>query len=407
MAEDSERPSLLLSLPPEIREHIYRLILHPAANQRQLKNDYYSYNYKDALVLFRINRQIYYESRKVFRHLNRFVKVETPWPQAADHVAVEGHVPMIMRGSKADEFGGHIMSVQVVAPEYAEVGDYMERFVILAEDVENFAKIWMYSALSHPLLNEHLRLVVRLCDPFTPEYEEKKMPKSLQTQLLLPFGMVKNLQDVSITGDPKPLPSIVAEMRSLQAQPYESPEHCLRECRRFKDEGNDALKAGNYYEALSLYSQAWEAMHVVVRGHERHVHAEAFFEHTLSEEPFVGKNAQVERLLLRVALVANTCQVLLKLEDYDECMFWGLRTIKTIRQAIGFTEDAHLSADDEYVHGFVAGTSMGKIYYRTALAYKAVDDKSEARRLLRVAEKYLPNDKFVKEEIAACALRIG
>ena len=50
---------------------------------------------------------------------------------------------------------------------------------------------------------------------------------------------------------------------------------------------------------------------------------------------------------------------------------------------------------------------MGKIYYRTALAHKAKDDKSEARRLLKVAQVYLPRDQNVAREVAACALRLG
>ena len=50
---------------------------------------------------------------------------------------------------------------------------------------------------------------------------------------------------------------------------------------------------------------------------------------------------------------------------------------------------------------------MGKIYYRTAVAYKELGDKDKARKLLRVATIYLPHDNSVKKELAACALRLG
>lgn len=407
MAEVSDQRSHLLSLPPEIREQIYRLILDPAANKFAHPNEYYHYNYEAALPLFRINRQIYYEARKIFRDLNRFVRVETPWPQAADHVALEGHVPIVISGPKAQQFQGHVMNVAISAPEYPEMGDYKERFHILAEDVEKFAKVWSYGGLSHPGMNPHLRLDLQLRDPYTPEYEEKRMSKQLQQQLLFPFGGVKDLAEFNITGDSKPLASIVTEVRELQKQPYPSPEHCLRETIRHKDEGNAALKAGNYCEAISLYHQAWEAMHIIIKGRKRHIHGDAFFARELREEPFIGKSAQRERLILRVTLVANTCLVYLKLEDYEECLFWGMRTINMLRDAMGVEEDTVLSAEDEAVLQFPAAAQMGKIYYRCALAHKYMDDKSEARRLLRVAREYLPHDKAVAEEIAACALRIG
>ena len=71
-------------------------------------------------------------------------------------------------------------------------------------------------------------------------------------------------------------------------------------------------------------------------------------------------------------------------------------------------DDRHnIQPEDEAVLGFPAATEMGKIYYRTALAKKALDEKMEARKLLRVAAIYLPRDEMVKTELAACALRLG
>lgn len=79
-----------------------------------------------------------------------------------------------------------------------------------------------------------------------------------------------------------------------------------------------------------------------------------------------------------------------------------------LRQAIGMRENEDAArAEDEAVLDFVAANEMGKIYYRTALACKAMDNKSAARKLLRVAHIYLPHDKNVAAEIAACALRLG
>ena len=397
----------LLTLPPEIRENIYRLILHPAANRLEQQDEYSSYDYRDAFVLFKINHQIYIEARKVFRDLNVFVRVETPWPEAQEHVAFEGHVPILMKKARAQRFRGYSMSVVIDAPQSPMADTDSEFFVILLDDLEKFTKTWFYADLSHPGLNRFLRLTLMLRDPYTPAWEEKRMPKWLQQKMLMPFGMVKDLREVVVNGDPKPFASVETELRELQAVPHESAEYCLREATRKKLEGNNELKNGNINAALKLYTEAWEAMHVVVKGRQRHIHADAFFGRELIEDPFKGKNGQAERLMLRVHLVANTCQAYLKLEDWDEACFWGMRSIRMLREAMGADDRHDIPAEDEAVLGFPAADQMGKIYYRTALAFKELGDKTQARKLLRVASVYLPRDESVKRELAACALKLG
>lgn len=399
--------SRFLTIPPEIREIIYSCILHPDANRRYGADEYTYYDYHDALVLFRLNRQIYFEARKVFRNLNTIVRVETPWPEAEYHVAYEGHVPMLAVGPIAAKFEAFTMSVHIDAPELAmeEVDEHA--FLILLEDLEKFTTMWFYSTLSHPALNPRLRLLLKLQDCFTPEHEEKMIPKALQRKLILPFGVVKNLMSVVVTGDPKPYQSIITELKERQAEPNKSPEACLREATRLKIEGNNALKAGRYQKALELYNAAWLAMYVVIKGRKRHIHANAFFAHDLSEPPFAGKNGESERLILRVQLVANTCQAFLKLNDYEECAFWGMRSINMLRDAMEVHEGHDISPEDEAIRGFPAANEMGKIYYRTAVAKKMLNEKDEARKLLRVAIVYLPADELVKKELAACALQLG
>lgn len=79
-----------------------------------------------------------------------------------------------------------------------------------------------------------------------------------------------------------------------------------------------------------------------------------------------------------------------------------------LRAAIGLSENEFASNPaDEAILDFVAANEMGKIYYRTAVGYKEIDDKGEARRLLKVAAVYLPQDETVKREIASVALRLG
>ncbi|KAI0483140.1 hypothetical protein GGR56DRAFT_227530 [Xylariaceae sp. FL0804] len=396
-----------LELPPEIREQIYAEILHPDNNRLFRPDEYTHYDYRAALVLYRLNQQIYLEARKIFRELNSFVRIETPWSEAQDHVAVEGHVPIMMKGARAERFMGHSLRVQIEAPIVASPGEHMQYFVILVDDLPAFTKVWFYSNLSNPGgLNHFLSLQLALRDPYAPEWEEKRVPRRLQRRLLLPFGMVKDLRHFSITGNPKPLSSIVSEVKAEQAVPPPSPERALAEATRLKTEGNAALNAGQYRDALQLYKRAWEAMHIIVKGRQRHIHAEAFFARELEEEPFKGKNGQVERLGLRTQLVANTCYIYLKLEDWEEVVFWGMRTIGLVRQATGANE-YEIPPENEALTGFPSATSVGKIYHRTAVAYKELGDKDQARRLLRVAHEYLPHDRTVQKELAACALRLG
>ncbi|KAH9894507.1 hypothetical protein F4778DRAFT_277906 [Xylariomycetidae sp. FL2044] len=401
----------ILSLPGEIRENIYRMILNPDANRLIREDEYNTYDYRDALVLFRINRQIYFEARKIFRDLNIFVRIGTPWPEACEHVRAAGHVPILMPDNRAAKFNDDTLRVAIEPRDRTMmIHHHLEMFwfVILQDDLEKFTKIWLYDDLSQPLLNSFLTLKLELRDPYTPEWDEKRMPKWLQRRLLLPFGMVKGLRHIEVTGDPKPMPSVESEMRAEQKIPHKSPEQCLADTTHWKEEGNKQLQAGDYTAALDTYRKAWEAMHIVVKGQQRHIHAEAYFARTLEAAPFEGKNGQAERLSLRVQLVANTCLAYTKLEDWENVRFWGMRTIGAIRQAVGMIDDDNdVPPEQEAVTGFPAAIQMGKIYYRTALAYKNLDDKAKARKLLRVASIYLPGDASIQKEIAACALRLG
>lgn len=407
MTDNSIPSSRLLSIPPEIREHIYRFILSPEANRIPEPNEHFRYDYPPALVLFRINKQIYLESRQVFRDLNVFVRIETPWPEARHHVAREGHVPIVAAGRSLVGFAGHAMSVRIDAPDVALDIDPEQAFLVLVDDVPKFTQMWFYSNLSYSSLNPQLRLTLRLRDPFRAAHEPKRVPESLQRRLLLPFGRVRNLRAVVVGGDPKPCRAVEEEMREMQAAPLDSPEHCLRAGTRLKLEGNDQLARGNYRAALERYRQAWLAIHVVIAGRERHIHGDRFFGVELREEPYRGKNGQAERLILRVQLVANTCQVYLKMEDYDECVYWGQRTIRMLREAMGVDDGREMLPEDEAVLGFPAANEMGKVYYRTGLAMRELDRKDEARKLLRVASIYLPRDEAVGKALASVALRLG
>ncbi|GAW10872.1 hypothetical protein ANO14919_002080 [Xylariales sp. No.14919] len=396
----------LLSLPPEIRDQIYTIILHPSNNRTFLPDEYANYDYRDALALFRLNRQIYYEARDVFRTLNVFLRIESPWSEAEQHVNLIGHVPILMRGARATRFKEHSLQVTIETPAAGDPENGTHHFVMLADDLPAFTKAWFYWNLSHPGLNQWLRLGLFLRDPYAPDWDEKHVRRDIQRRVLLPFGDVKGLREFSLGGDPKPQPKIAAELRALQAVEPQSPEKCLSECIRLKSEGNELLQKGEVRAALEVYNRAWEAIHIVVKGRQRHVHAEAFFARDLIDEPFAGKNGQLERMNLRLQLVANTCLAYMKLGDWHELQFWGMRTIQLMRQATGANQ-RHIPPEDEALLGFPSAAQVGKIYFRTARAFQELGDRAEARRLVRVAQIYLPHDETVRKTLASLALKLG
>jgi hypothetical protein len=395
-----------LSLPPEIREQVYSLIFDPEANRRHEEDEYVTYDYSKALVLFKINRQIYNEAHKVFYDLNTFVRIETPWPQSKEHVMAEGHVPIIIQDAKS--FKNYKLHAGIM-PQYVSPEIETQCFVIHVDDVGKFTRSWFYADLSHPSLNPNLRLQLTLNDPFKVAEEEGHIPWALQKRLLLPWAEVKNLHQMALIGDPMPDPKISSELKTLLAQPRPSPEQCLTDCTRLKREANAELQAGRYGAALDVYKQAWEAIHITIFGRNRHVHGDAFYNVRLREPPYEGKVGQAERLILRVQLVANTCLAYLKLEEYEQCIFWGMRTINAMRTGMGLDPDQDIEPQAEAIPGFLAATEMGKIYFRTALAFKAMDEKSEARKLARVAMVYLPgagDQKALQQLLKDCMLRI-
>ena len=384
----------LLDLPAEIRELIYHMVLSPIENKRDLGDGYKSYRYD--LNILRVNRQLYFEARKVFRHDNIFVSIETPWPQAQQPVALEGYVPIVICEGRAENFTHTHLAVTIDAPGFEVSAQEPRKFVILVDDLATFCEMWYYSDLGHPGLNNHLRLTLQLRNPNALEFEDKPIPKALQQQLLKPFGMVKGLHEVRVRGEH--YESIAKQMREEMDVPYESPEKCLEKGTRLKDAGNAELQKKNYVEAIRLYEEAFRAIHIICIGRRRSIWGDAFFHEELKSGEFKGQFGQIVRLVLRVRLVANIVLAYLKMEDYTEAHFWGMRSISIMRQSV---------ESDQPMLDFAAANEMGKIYYRTGMASKALGNRQEALELIRVASLYLPRDTVVQKDLAALAPRLG
>ena len=423
---DPPSQSRLLTLPLELREHIYEQLFLPSANRYTDSFDFTSYAYQ--LSFFRVCWQVYHESRAVFRKLNTFVRIETPWHEAQQYIEMEGHVPLIIKGDMATGFKDHTLSVLIEAPRYQRPDILSHMCVIHVDDLDRFCRMWFYSDLSHDeSLNQHLRLTLLLRNPATaaaladfashttgsgggsgngnsngsgspngnPGNQNRNIiPRALQKRLLEPFEKIKGLQDCRFEGayDSR----ISQAVAKVQREPYVTREQCIENGNKLKDEGDVAMRKGNYHEAITLYLKAFEAIHITNRGHHRSVWADAFFEYELIAGPDKGQYAQIIRLILRVRLVASVVQAYLKLENWEEAQFWGIRTIRLTREAYGLDPDEQ--SEDEPLITFNAMPEMGHIYYRTAIAYRKLDDELTAWKLIRIAKKYLPEDPNVQQE---------
>ncbi|EKG14345.1 Tetratricopeptide-like helical [Macrophomina phaseolina MS6] len=385
-------------LPRELRDEVYTLLFSPHSFRVDLPDDRVEYKYD--LRPLRISRQIHDEARQVFRRLNTFVRIETPWPEAKQHISDEGRVPIVASDENATRFKAVHLHVCIEAFQYAFVEGNTHYLVILADHLPAFCSMWYYSDLSHPGLNSHLNLVLTLQDPYAINGTEKPLPASLKRRLLEPFRDIKGLNNMSVQGQGDE--AIVQAVRDAQAVPYKSPEECLAEATRLKDEGNTALQKSRFKDALRLYEEAFAAIHIVVAGKRRSIWANAFFETHCRSGQYEGQYAQLVRLVMRVKLVANTTLAYLKMEDYHMAKYWGMRSIQLMREGMGIENDD----DDEPMLGFAAANEMGKIYYRTGLACRAMDEREQARKLLRIAAQYLPRDPQVQAALASVALRI-
>ena len=276
-----------LRLPGELRELIYLKALLPVENRCEVADGHKVYKYD--LTLLRVNQQIHYEARKVFRDNNVFVSVSTPWGEAQHHVSHEGFVPIITSGHKARAFRHYHLGVKIETPGHKVDERDFSHFVFLIDDLKRFCDMWFYSDLTHPGLNPHLGLTLTLQDPYSLSFDPRPIPKSLQKRLLEPFGTVKSLSEVNVKGDY--YRSIEKAMLEDMAVPYEQPEECIDEALRLKDEGDAAVQAKRNEEALDLYRKAFHAIHIVCEGRRRSIYAEAFFQTELHSGKYKGSMA--------------------------------------------------------------------------------------------------------------------
>lgn len=365
-----------LQLPAEIREQIYSEVLSTANSTCPPEAPDEPASYKYHLDVLLINRQIHREAKKIFQD-NVFVKITTPWPEAIGHIRSEGKVPSVATGDKAASFRDFHLWVFIDTPA-TPVPQPRENFsmLICLEDLEALTRMWHYSNLNHYGLNRHLRLKLTIQDPHVPD---RKIPKALQSRLLLPFGRIKDLHTFSVHG-PKLLESVQDALSKERDIPDPSPEECLEKGNTLKDVGNQLLKAGSYSAALEKYVESFAAVHIAVSGRIRTVHAEGYYLRELTSGPHKGMRGDYVRMILRVQLIANIVLAYSKLENWAEAHFWGKRSIILFRQSVTGDESEEIGSEDPqrwlnqtWAARFPAHDAMGRIFYRVSGNLKNVD----------------------------------
>ena len=386
-----------LNFPPEIREQVYHHLLCSASSRQDTGLGDGSAHYDFKLDILLTNRQIHHEAKKVFQD-NIFVKITTPWPEALGHISSEGKVPIVAAGSNAATFKDfHLWVFIETPPDNFVHGTYS--MLICLEDLDLFTRTWRYSNLNHPGLNTHLCLKLTLQDPHVPD---RKIPKTLQTRLLIPFGDIKDLQSFVVQGQ-RLLPSVKETLTKAQAEPEPTLEQCLERATSLKEDGNKAMQSGEYREALQTYIEAFAAIHIRVQGRSRHIYADGYYVREVVSGVYKGERGDYIRMVLRIKLVANVILAYLKLENWTEAHFWGKRSIVLFRQ--GMTGSLSQEIEDDVSPSWAADAAtmnipakpeMGKIFYRTALASRALGKTADVTTLITAAAIYLPYDATVQ-----------
>jgi hypothetical protein len=379
-----------LDLPGEIRNQIYEELLDVELNKTPIDEGYWKYNHY--LGILSVSKQVHAEAKDVFRKINVFCKLETPWAESQDHIHHRGRVSFLATGDKAQRFTEHHLEIAIDLPQVS-MGSNATMLLTL-QQLPKFTKMWFHSDLDRRGLNQLLCLVLRLRNPrfLAGSMDEEMLPKKLQQELMSPFGMVKELNSVSVVG--KHYTSVQKAMKEAMAIPYDPPDVYLDRCSTLKDLGNEQLKAGNPKRALELYFEAFGAMHIIVAGRTRDIWADAYYDRTICTGTFKDQSGSIVRMVLRIRLVANVIFALLKLHDYHEARFWGMRSIMYMRGALG-------EGADEPRTNFPAGVEWGKVYYRTGVACRELGLIPDAKSLIGIAARWLPGDEVVRRDAEA------
>lgn len=249
--------------------------------------------------------------------------------------------------------------------------------VMLVDDLHLFAQTWYYSALSYPMLNERLSTTFILRNPHRSEnsdgQEDIGVPLAIQRRLLFPFEHVKGLHGTRFHNYD---PSVQAELLRLQAKPIPSLQEALESATDYMEAGDAALAAPNAdsdasaLQALDLYRKAFHAIHILIHKRTRRVMADMFFHESVAKGRYAGQTGITIRVILRLKLVSRTVAAYNKLARWDEAAFWGMRSIRILRETSNPDFEAFLTE-------VLGGMDIALLYARTGIAFSKMEGQRE------------------------------
>ncbi|KAL9100079.1 MAG: hypothetical protein Q9163_004503 [Psora crenata] len=411
------------SFPPEVREHIYKILLRSVNNRyHATEGDGGPYYHFDLRIL-RVSRLIRHEAIKVFQD-NVFVKITTPWPETLLHVYSESSTAMVTTGLQASYFQSYHLRVYVDAPNltpWSAATNEVYSMITCVEELDALTRLWHFSNLNGlRQINPHLRLRLDLQNPHV---RHERIPKALQRRLILPFGNVKDLHSTEFNFHGKPFfgHAVDEDVRETvirtQNLPTPTPEECIASALAHKEAGNQKMQAKGYNAALQEYFKAFEAIHIFIKGRKREIHCDNYYAHQLRSGVYQHLYGHYVRMMLRIQLVANTVFAYIKMENWEEAYFWGRRSVVLFRSTMTNSEEIGGPGWEEWVNEsyalvFGGKEDMGKLFYRTALAARKIDRADyeykkamEIDSLIMAAGKYLGDDPLVQAEVNAMHIR--
>lgn len=272
-------------------------------------------------------------------------------------------MPIVAHGAQADAFTQHTALVQITAPLHG-VTDPDHNIILHINDLSKFTSVWYYSALNYQNLNPQICLTFTLLPS-----PSKPIPLSLQTRLLLPFGDVKDLYDTAFHNYS---PLAIAPLRTSMAIPYPTVQESV-ELATSRLERGDALLPSDPAAALSSYIAAFDAIHIKVSGRARRILADGHFADDIPAGRFAGQPAMTVRVVLRIRLVARVVHAYMRLGEPAEAAFWGVRTIKLLRQGA----ERDVDSVEAFFAARIGFKDMGGLYARTAAGLTRVFREEE------------------------------
>jgi hypothetical protein len=282
-------------------------------------------------------------------------------------------VPIVASGPRASLFKSHAFLVEITAPRYVAQAEHS--IILLLDDIPRFTKTWYYSALSYPALNTELHVSFKVRptggwdanNPSTSQLDERHRSGVMQSRMLTPFEEVKNLDGIHFSDFAQTLTKqVLAGMRT----PHPTLQQTLEKTASIIAEGDLLLfdSPSKPSEALVTYINAFHAMHIIIEGRTRRVLADNFFHDIVPTGRYKNQPGIQVRVLFRIQLVSRCVLAYLRLGELGEAAFWGMRTLRLMRDA--------MSSDFDDFLGPGGRGELGPISIRTAIAF-ALMEKTE------------------------------